>query len=74
MTGPRLFPTKLWTPEEDERLKSMIFAGRTAAEVAIKLGRTVGAVHSRARLLRLSFKRIQVTRWLVEMGPKAKPK
>jgi DNA-directed RNA polymerase specialized sigma24 family protein len=60
MTGPRLFPTKPWAPEEDERLKSMIFAGRTAVEAAIKLGRSVGAVHSRARLLRLSFKRIDV--------------
>jgi hypothetical protein len=38
----------------------MIFAGRTAAEVAIKLGRSVGAVHSRARVFGLSFKRINV--------------
>jgi hypothetical protein len=62
MTGPRLFPTKPWTPEEDERLKSMIFAGRTAVEAAIKLGRTVGAVHAHARVLRLSFKRIAMRR------------
>jgi hypothetical protein len=74
MTGPRLFPTKQWTPEEDERLQSMIFARHTAAEVAIKLKRTIGAVHARARVLGLTFKRIQVTRGLVELGLKAKPK
>jgi hypothetical protein len=59
MTGPRLFPTKPWAPEEDERLKSMIFAGRTAVDVAIKLRRTVGAVYARARVFRLSFKRVK---------------
>jgi hypothetical protein len=60
MTGPRLFPSRLWTPEEDKELRSKLMAGRPTAEIAIKLKRTIGAVHSRARLLGLSFRRVKV--------------
>jgi hypothetical protein len=57
MTGPRLFHSMPWTPEEDEQLKSLLMAGRTPAAIAIKLKRTTAAVHRRARVLGLSFKR-----------------
>jgi hypothetical protein len=72
MTGPRLFPTMLWTPEEDGKLRSMLLAGRTAAEIAIKLRRSVSAVQVRARRIRLSFKQVKASRRLVEMGLKAR--
>jgi hypothetical protein len=49
-----------WTREEDNQLKSMIVAGRTPAEVAVKLSRSVAAVHARAYQFGLSFKRIQL--------------
>jgi hypothetical protein len=48
---------KLWTPEEDERLRSMISAGLRPLKIAVKLHRTVEAVYRRASDLRLSFKR-----------------
>jgi membrane-bound inhibitor of C-type lysozyme len=48
---------KLWTPEEDERLRSMISAGLRPLKIAVKLHRTVEAVYGRASDLRLSFKR-----------------
>jgi hypothetical protein len=60
MKPPRSHLRLPWTPEGDEQLKSMIIAGRTAAEIAIKSKRTVEAVYARARVLRLSFKRVNV--------------
>jgi hypothetical protein len=56
--GARSSLSRLWTPEDDERLKSMILAGRTPAEIAIKLRRSVAAVYARAHRFRLSFKRV----------------
>jgi hypothetical protein len=52
-------PLKAWTPQEDERLTSMIVAGRRPAEIAVELRRTIPAVRWRASLLRLSFKRLR---------------
>ena len=48
---------KRWTLEEDERLKSMILAGRPPGDIAFKLNRSISAVYSRAHHLYLSFKR-----------------
>jgi hypothetical protein len=45
--------------EEDEQLRSMIMAGRTAREIATELKRTVAAVRRRAGQLRLSFRRVK---------------
>ena len=48
MTGPR--PAgRPWTKEDDDRLLS---SGMEAALLAVKLRRTVGAIHSRANWLR----------------------
>ena len=47
---------KAWTPEEEERLRSMISEGLRPHEIAVKLHRTVEAVYARAKRLRLSFK------------------
>jgi hypothetical protein len=52
-------PLKAWTPQEDERLRSLIVAGGRPAEIAVELRRTVPAVRWRASLLRLSFKRLR---------------
>jgi len=51
--------TKHWTPEEDERFRSMIAVGLRPAEIAIKLQRFVSALYARAQILRLSFKRLR---------------
>jgi Myb-like DNA-binding domain len=48
---------KLWTPEEDERLRSMVSAGLRPLKIAVRLHRTVEAVYRRASDLRVSFKR-----------------
>jgi hypothetical protein len=46
-----------WTPEEEERLRSLISERLRPHEIAVKLHRTVDAVYKRAHKLRLSFKR-----------------
>jgi DNA-directed RNA polymerase specialized sigma24 family protein len=67
-----------WTPKEDEQLRSLIVGGRTPAEIAIKLRRSVGAVYARAHRFRLSFKRVKARksiagcRRLVEIELKVK--
>jgi hypothetical protein len=48
-----------WTPEEDEKLRSLIQAGRRLAEISVKLQRSISAVRTRAYHLRLSFKRLK---------------
>jgi hypothetical protein len=48
---------KQWTPEEEERLRSMISERLRPHEIAVKLHRTVDAVSKRAHKLRLSFKK-----------------
>jgi hypothetical protein len=74
MTGHRFFHSMPWTPADDEQLRSMLMAGRTAAEIATKLKRSVAAVHRRARVLGLSFKRVRTKKLndrLMEMGLRA---
>jgi protoporphyrinogen oxidase len=48
---------KLWTPEEDERLKSLIETSISLNLVAAKLQRSVSAVKNRAHVLKISVKR-----------------
>jgi hypothetical protein len=50
MTGPR--PAgRPWTRAEDHSLEEMLKAGLKAPEIAQKLKRTIGAVHSRKIIL-----------------------
>jgi DNA-binding CsgD family transcriptional regulator len=56
-TGSRV---KHWTPEEDERLRSMIVEGHSPAEISLQLQRSVSAVYARTHVLRLSFKRLRL--------------
>ena len=53
---------KLWTSKEDERLRSMIIAGKRPPEIATELQRSVLAVNARARKLRLSFRSLKAKR------------
>jgi protoporphyrinogen oxidase len=48
---------KLWTPEEDERLRSLIETSISLNLVAAKLQRSVSAVKNRAHVLKISVKR-----------------
>jgi hypothetical protein len=50
------YGVKPWTPEEEERLRSLISERLRPHEIAVKLHRTVPAVYKRAYSLRLSFK------------------
>jgi hypothetical protein len=49
---------KLWTPEEDERLKSLIETSISLNLVAAKLQRSVSAVKNRVHVLKISVKRV----------------
>jgi DNA-binding CsgD family transcriptional regulator len=48
MTGPRAAERR-WTPEEENQLRHMRAAGKTAIEIARKLKRTPGAVYARLK-------------------------
>ena len=56
-----------WTPEEDNRLRMLLGAGRPIEIVATELKRSAKAVKGRAYILRISLKR-------VKLKPKAKRK
>jgi hypothetical protein len=56
-----------WTPEEDNRLRMLLGAGRPIEIVATELKRSAKAVKGRAYILRISLKR-------VKLKPKAKGK
>ena len=47
---------KIWTPEEDNLLRTLLENGRSVAKVAETLNRTVTAIKGRASLLRISRK------------------
>jgi hypothetical protein len=49
---------KPWTPDEEERLKSLMAERLRPHEIAVKLHRTVQAVYRRAQRLRLSFRQL----------------
>ena len=53
MTVPRNF---LWTPEEDDELRSSILASKDIATIAKKLNRTQTAIRRRAAKLKLPLK------------------
>jgi hypothetical protein len=54
-----------WTPEEDNRLRMLLGAGKPIEIVAAELRRSAKAVKGRAYILRISLKRVK---------PKAKGK
>jgi len=60
--------SRSWAPHDDEQLKSVIVARRAPAEIAMKLGRSTGAVYARAHRFRLSFE------WVKAKLPHAKAK
>ena len=45
----------IWTPEEDNRLRTLLGAGRSIASVAADLKRSETAVRARAYVLRISL-------------------
>ena len=56
-----------WTPEEDNRLRMLLGAGKPIEFVAAELKRSAKAVMGRAYVLRISLKR-------VKLKPKARGK
>ena len=58
-----------WTPEEDNRLRMLLGAGRPIEIVAAELKRSAKAVKGRAYILRISLKRVKL-----KPKPKAKGK
>ena len=57
MTMKSKTANKLWTPEEDERLKSLIETSISLNLVAAKLQRSVSAVKNWSHVLKISVKR-----------------
>ncbi len=47
-----------WTPEEDNRLRMLIVAGKPIEFIAAELKRSARAVKARAYVLRISLKRV----------------
>jgi hypothetical protein len=47
----------LWTPEQDQRLRTLFEAGCSAVLVAAKLKRSLSATKARCRTLKISVKR-----------------
>jgi hypothetical protein len=56
----------LWTPEEDDELRSSILASKNIATIAKELNRTQKAIRRRATKLKLPLK-------VVTVGLKEKP-
>jgi hypothetical protein len=59
---------KLWTAQEDERLRELAASGATPSEIADKLDRTESGTKTRAYILRVTFgrlgaKRRRLSRW-----------
>jgi hypothetical protein len=55
MSGPH--PAgRIWTRSEDDRLRAMVESGMKAVQIAQKLKRTVGAIHSRKATLKAKRK------------------
>ena len=48
-----------WTPEEDNRLRMLLGAGKPIEIVAAELKRSAKAVQGRAYVLRISLKRVK---------------
>jgi hypothetical protein len=60
---PSRLRSKLWTPQDDERLRSLAMAGTDTSEIAMELERSVAAVRARVeKKLGLSLKRVMVRR------------
>jgi len=57
MTVP---PNPLWTPEEDDELRSLILASKDIATIAKELNRTQKAIRRRATKLKLPLKVVTV--------------
>ena len=51
-----------WTPEDDERLRSLALTDVKAREIGMQLNRTEHAVRSRAMRLTIAFKKITLKR------------
>jgi len=67
MTMKSKTANKLWTPEQDKQLKSLIETSISLNLVAAKLQRSVSAIKNRAHVLKISVKR-------TSFGEKAKGK
>ena len=53
---------KLWTAQEDERLRELAVSGANPSEIAAKLNRTEAATKARAYVLRLARGRLRARR------------
>jgi len=50
--------SRIWTAEEEEKLRALIAAGKSAVSVAVNLDRPVGSTRRRAKTLGLNFPRM----------------
>src|SRR5713226_8409200 len=55
---------KLWTAQEDERLRELAVSSATPFEIAAKLNRTEAATKARAYVLRVGLRRFRARRRL----------
>ncbi len=59
---------KLWTAQEDERLRELAVSSATPFEIAAKLNRTEAATKARAYVLRVGLRRFRARRRLASWG------
>jgi hypothetical protein len=53
---------RIWTPEEDERLRKMALSGTRPRDIAAALNRSRSAVQSRADKFGISLKLVKINR------------
>ena len=49
-----------WEPDEDKQLREMVEAGKSPTMIALRLKRTVAAVHGRLTILRISVRKARI--------------
>jgi hypothetical protein len=58
MIMPRKYGKRPWEPEEDNRLREMVQAGKTITIISLRLKRTVTAVRGRLGILKVSLGKV----------------
>jgi len=62
------FSARLWTPADDDKLRSLAIAGASPRAIGVRMDRTETAVRSRARRLRIILGKSKFAQRRPQMG------